>query len=195
VSVIQPTYSLGCPYAYHFFNLEAVGCAPAVAGRRCISHGVSYNRYVKLISVALHGYKRFEQRSSMKVDGKLIAVVGPNESGKSSFLQALLHLNHSNRLSTSGGTWETTRYADVPADREVIKATYLLDENDKQALKDVHGGQDIRWCTVSKAVNGRHYYDLEPLPQRSLQPRRRAEQTLHEVSSRQGFRRMFAGTR
>jgi len=142
---------------------------------------------MKLISVALHGYKRFEQPSSMNVDGKLIAVVGPNESGKSSFLEALEHLNDHEPLVVSGGTRETTRNVNIPANQNVIKATYLLDDDDREALKDVQGGSEIRWCTVSKRVSGTHIYVFTPRPMRSLQPRRRAVQTLKDVSSRRGF--------
>lgn len=99
---------------------------------------------MKLISVALHGYKRFEQRSSMNVDGKLVAVVGPNESGKSSFLEALMHLNHTEPLNTGGGMQETTRNMDIPTNRTVIEGTYLLDDDDKLALRNVHGGRQAR---------------------------------------------------
>src|SRR3712207_749176 len=104
----------------------------------------------------------------MKVDGKLIAVVGPNESGKSSLLQALTHLNHYRPLSTSGGMRETTRNVDVPDDQDVIEATYLLDDDDREALSDVHGGKEIRWCTVSKRVDGQQWYDFTPYPERSV---------------------------
>ena len=143
---------------------------------------------MKLMSVALHGYKRFEQRSSMKVDGKLVAVVGPNESGKSSFLEALMHLNHTNPLNTSGAARDTTRGVDVPIDRNFIQATYLLEDEDREALRDVHGGKETRWCEVSKQVRGQSlYYSITPRPKRSLQPRHRVVRALNEASSRKGF--------
>lgn len=117
---------------------------------------------MKLTKVVLHGYKRFEQRSSMNVDGKLVAVVGPNESGKSSFLEALMHLNHTNPLNTSGAVRETTRSVNVPADRNVIEATYLLEDEDREALSGVHGGKEARWCKVSKKFKERPYGTLLP---------------------------------
>jgi predicted ATP-dependent endonuclease of OLD family len=143
---------------------------------------------MKLTSVALHGYKRFEQRSSMKVDSKLVAVVGPNESGKTSFLGALMHLNHNNSFNTSGAERETTRNTTVPANQKVIEATYLLESDDREALRDVHGGKEIRWCKISKqAEGGRHWYGFTPHPKRSLQPRQRAVRILSGVLSRQVF--------
>lgn len=143
---------------------------------------------MKLISVALHGYKRFEQRSSMNVDGKLVAVVGPNESGKSSFLESLMHLNHTDPLNTSGAAREMTRNINIPDDQTAIEATYLLDDDDREALSNVHGGQEARWCKISKKVRGETlYYSIAPRPKRSLQRRKRAVGILNEVSSRQGF--------
>jgi energy-coupling factor transporter ATP-binding protein EcfA2 len=127
----------------------------------------------------------------MNVDGKLVAVVGPNEAGKTSFLQALTHLNHSDTFNLSGASRETTRSVTIPADQPVVSARFLLGDDDWEALSEVQGGQDIRWCTVSKrAEYGTHYYRLSPGPQRSLQPRQRVVRLLSEVSSRQGFQKI-----
>lgn len=143
---------------------------------------------MKLISVSLHGYKRFEERSSMNVDGKLVAVVGPNESGKTSFLKALMHFNHYDAFATSGAEREITRNIDIPADQTVVAAKYLLDDDDWEALRDVDGGKEIRWCKISKrARNGKHWYTFTPHPERSLKPRQRAVRLLNGVLSRQGF--------
>jgi predicted ATP-dependent endonuclease of OLD family len=144
---------------------------------------------MKLISVALHGYKRYEYLSSMNVDGKLVAIVGPNESGKSSFLQALMHLNHNGPLNVSGAARETTRNIEIPVGQKVIEATYLLDDKDKEALSEVHGGREIRWCKISKQAEKNNLrYGLTPRPRRSLQPRIKAGRMLNKDSSRKGFR-------
>lgn len=144
---------------------------------------------MKLVSIKVHGYKRFAKSSSMNVDGKLVAVVGPNEAGKSSFLAALMHLNHDEPLVTSGGAQETSRNSSVPEGQDVIEARYLLEDADREALRDVHGGTATRWFTVSKQPDeaGSRYYGVEPTPQRSLQPRRKVVQVLNHVVSRQGF--------
>lgn len=127
----------------------------------------------------------------MNVDGKLVAVVGPNEAGKTSFLQALTHLNHDNLFKLNGAARETTRSTTIPADQQVVKATYLLNDDDREALREVHGGQEIRWCMVSKRAEHRgHYYTFEPSPRRSLQPRQRAVRVLNKAISRQGFQKV-----
>jgi hypothetical protein len=145
---------------------------------------------MKLISVALHGYKRFAERSSMNVDGKMIAVVGPNESGKTSFLDALMHLNNYEALKASGPEQELTRNKDIPANQKVIEATYLVEDEEREALRDVPGSEEIRWCLISKhASKGTHYYTFKPHhPYRSLLPRQRAVRLRNGVSSRQRFK-------
>ena len=43
--------------------------------------------------VKLQGYKRLVS-TTLNTSGKVVAIVGSNEVGKSSILQALQHLNH-----------------------------------------------------------------------------------------------------
>jgi predicted ATP-dependent endonuclease of OLD family len=146
---------------------------------------------VKLISVALHGYKRFEERSSMNVDGKLVAVVGPNESGKSSFINALYRLNDGNPLATSGGSRETTRNVDIPATRSIIEATYLLEDTDQEALSDIPRGREARWFTLGKRAEGGTFWcTVEPRPRRDLRLRQRMVRTLTDTLSRRGFQNL-----
>jgi len=91
----------------------------------------------------------------MNVDGKLVAVVGPNESGKSSFLEALVHLNHRGLFVTSGGSQDTTLNEVIPPSQDVIEAKYLLDDADRAALSQIPGGDEVRWFTTAKrAVPG-----------------------------------------
>ena len=52
---------------------------------------VSY--FMRLTSIQLHGYRRFSTKETLMVENKLIALVGPNEAGKSSVLDALRWLN------------------------------------------------------------------------------------------------------
>ena len=73
----------------------------------------------------------------------------------------------------------------------VIQTTYLLDDDEREALKAVEGGEEVRWCEISKRPNDpTHYYTFGPHPRRSLQPRHRAIRLLNGISSRQGFRKV-----
>jgi predicted ATP-dependent endonuclease of OLD family len=148
---------------------------------------------MKLIAVSLHGYKRFEQHTSMNVDGKLVAVVGPNESGKSSFLNALMHLNGPSSFVASGGSRELTRNAQVPADQTVVEARYLLEDVDREAISHIQGTEEARWFTVGRKAESTNFWcGIEPRPQRSLQPRQRMVQALKATSARKGFLELVA---
>ena len=143
---------------------------------------------MKLFKVDLHGYKRFQQESSMKVDGKLVAIVGPNESGKSSFLQALEHLNEPNAFVTSGGSQETTRNSTIPDNQDVVKATYLLEDADTAALDGIPGGKNARWFTVAKKVAGDTFYcSIIPTPRLSLNQRQAAVKNLKDAANHKIF--------
>lgn len=118
----------------------------------------------------------------MDVDGKLVAIVGPNESGKSSFLHALVHLNDTAPFVTSGGSQETTRGSLILDGQEIVKATYLLDDADRAALDGVLGGNKVRWFTVAKtSVGGMFFCGITPTPRRSLKPRQAVAKVLSDV--------------
>jgi chromosome segregation protein len=48
---------------------------------------------MRLVSATIHGYKRFAEPSTLRVDGDITAIVGPNEVGKTSILRALAQLS------------------------------------------------------------------------------------------------------
>ena len=48
---------------------------------------------MQLYSVSVEGWRRFADRQTLQLNGKLIALVGPNEAGKSSLLAALQSLD------------------------------------------------------------------------------------------------------
>ena len=100
----------------------------------------------------LRGYRRFED-AEINLDAPVVAVVGPNESGKTSLLQALVKLQSQARLDerdpTSGCLSENTR----------IEATLLLsnDEVNRLASQDSRLS-GIRWVTISKGISGQRSF-------------------------------------
>jgi predicted ATP-dependent endonuclease of OLD family len=85
---------------------------------------------MRLIKVQFAGYKRLRD-TGCNMDGKIIALVGPNEAGKSSVLEGLTWLWEGGALPGYMRTRNSVIADDVPG----VRATYLLSEDDIKALE------------------------------------------------------------
>jgi predicted ATP-dependent endonuclease of OLD family len=86
---------------------------------------------VRLIKVEVSGYKRFAAPTTLYVNGPVVAVVGPNEAGKTSLLDALVHLS-------SGAGFDRREFTDrttPDGDTVIVRATYILEDEDRRALE------------------------------------------------------------
>ena len=89
---------------------------------------------MRLIKLTMAGYRRFE-KADINLDGDVLAIIGPNEAGKSTIFSALEALDHTEPIP-----WpDRTRGVEPPiVDEQVcIVARYLLD-NDERALARDH---------------------------------------------------------
>ena len=130
---------------------------------------------MKLVWFEIEGFRRFSVRSKVNFDTKVVAVVGPNESGKTSILDALQHLNHQTEFRLSGSSQETTRGKYVSPEDYVIEATFLLDDDDHRAISHIPEASETRWFSLSKKAQGGPLETCQnPEPERDLEPRRRA---------------------
>lgn len=132
---------------------------------------------MRLVWFILHGYKRFEQRTDVHLDGRLIAISGPNKAGKSSLLDALAHLSHERPMSAR----ELTRRTDIPDDQVILRARFLLDAADVAAVSDLNGGTNARWLIIEKLQDGSFRTGVEPELNRDLKPRQRAVAALQKL--------------
>lgn len=115
---------------------------------------------VRLTRIRIMGYKRLAD-ASCNVDGRLIALVGPNEAGKSSVLEALAWLSD----AESGPLGRPSRSRSLPspaADASVVDARFALDDEDRAALADLTSDTVPRTLTVRKVVDGGYRWILEP---------------------------------
>lgn len=131
---------------------------------------------MELLDVELQGFRRFADSTSVRMTPDLIAIVGQNEAGKSSFLDALEELNHEEEFSR----FDQTRDAEVPTK---VSARFLLDESDWTALSDVDDGEEITHCTFEKRESGRISVELDPKPSHDLAPRRDAATELEGLKN------------
>lgn len=136
---------------------------------------------MELIDIRIDGFRRFRTRTSMNVSNKLIAIVGPNEAGKSSFLRALEHFNDNEPFEESGPSIEVSRGLSLNSNHKVIEAIYLLEPDDVEAITHVDGHKVCKRLTVFKSRTGQKSYSLEPRPVRSLTERKRVSAKLAKM--------------
>lgn len=130
---------------------------------------------MELLSVGLFGYQRFEDDSGdMDVTGSPVAIVGPNEAGKTSFLEALVHL--------SEGGFETKNRPRGYEGETAVRARYFLDAADLEAIRPVGGiGTPRLLKVVRNAGDETRYYTLTPTITRDIAPRQKASRAAAKV--------------
>lgn len=113
---------------------------------------------MKLLHVTIAGYRRFAKASTVRLCEPLIAIVGPNEAGKSSFLSALALLGSTTTAIRDRD--QTRRTSQSPH----ISGVYELDQSDQLALDEIQPGLEIKKCTFQKRKDGGFSVKLEPAP-------------------------------
>ncbi|MFO0047521.1 MAG: ATP-dependent nuclease [Pseudanabaena sp.] len=109
--------------------------------------------------VKLQGYKRLVS-TTLNTSGKVVAIVGSNEVGKSSILQALQHLNYDKKKRFQSN--ELSRGNDSQNDEDVvIEAGFLLDDEDRKAIEHLYRGKPRR-LKIAKLINGIKKYEIIP---------------------------------
>lgn len=121
---------------------------------------------MRLISARIRGYGRLAD-TKINLDSKLIAVVGPNEAGKTTLLKALAHVDSEDAVAPP----ERSRGATVSDDTTVVSLDYVLEDTDRAALADLDLAEPPQSMTVGcKAEGGNVTVGITPLPTKSIAP-------------------------
>ena len=134
-------------------------------------------RDMRLVSAELHGYRRFAEPTKIDLYGRLIAIVGPNEAGKSSILRALDQSDTSDPFPIE----DLTRRGGVTANQVVVRLRWLVEPADRAAISHLHSGTDPKrayWLVVNKLGNGRLTVGVEPRLVRDFGPRHQLAEQL-----------------
>lgn len=137
---------------------------------------------MRLISVSVRGIRRFQERSTVRLNGQLVSFIGPNEAGKSSLLYALTLLNDDDPIPDR----DVTRGTD-PEEAEV-KASFVLNDGDRRQLEDVPAGAAIERCTVIKAIDGYVRVGMDPRPPHDMTLRAEVRKSLEGLEQFQALR-------
>lgn len=109
---------------------------------------------MELFSVTISGFRKIARKTTLRTNGKALALVGPNEAGKSSVLDAIRSLGSSQAfdvVDVSRGMGES--------DLKIV-GRFLLDDDDLAAA----GLPGPSWLRVNKEFSGRRTYGIDPLP-------------------------------
>ena len=85
---------------------------------------------MELYEVAVAGYRKFRDVSRLKTNGKLVAILGANEAGKSSLIGAIERLNDNDPFENN----EVSH--DLSSDKVSLTAKFLLNEADRAAANE-----------------------------------------------------------
>ncbi|MCA9833509.1 MAG: AAA family ATPase [Thermomicrobiales bacterium] len=121
---------------------------------------------MQLHAVTLTNYRRFVDETIL-LSGSPIALIGPNEAGKSTVLQAIRDV-HSERAIP------LRRRSRGSDERVSVTASYVLDDNDRSALKGIRGGDVARTFDYTKWVDDEDdgvSFAIAPRPERDLSDR------------------------
>jgi AAA domain, putative AbiEii toxin, Type IV TA system/AAA ATPase domain len=128
---------------------------------------------MRLIHFDITNYKRFRDNHGMNLDPSVVCIVGPNEAGKSSFLDAITHLNDNRDFDGS----EHTRSA-PDGHLLQVRARFLLEPEDRASLEGIPEASGARQVILWKREGYSRGLRLEPAPERDLGPRRDAQARL-----------------
>ena len=135
---------------------------------------------MELIGVEIRGFRRFDDSVKVRLLESVIAIVGQNEAGKTSFLEALEELNTTDAVADS----DRTRRIDTKTE---IKARFELEERDWKNLQRIEGGEEIEQCTFSKKRGGTIDVHLDPTPNHALEFRNRVRSDMESFIESKTF--------
>lgn len=108
-----------------------------------------------LIAFSVEGYRRFVKKTSVKLHGNLIAIVGPNEAGKTSLLKAMTYLHSDEAFGRS----EAPRLSKVEPQ---LAWQFQLNKDDKKLLTAIHDAAGTEKATITKRSNGVREWSFQP---------------------------------
>jgi predicted ATPase len=137
---------------------------------------------MRLYSVSLRAFRRYDE-GWLNLESPATAIVGPNEAGKSSLLRALELLNTDDPIPPT----DVSRGR--PQAECQVQVRFRLTDQERASIGDLFPSNSAMWLKVSKGVDGKRKYDLDPAPTRDLSSRGAAEDEVRSLAALAWFTR------
>lgn len=121
---------------------------------------------MQLRNLWLNGFRRFDA-ADVRLEGPVIAIVGRNEAGKSTILEALRLMNDDDAIPETA----LSPRGDATTD-EVIRLRLRLSSDEQAAAAAFANGHRPTWLVAGKRKEGPRRYRVEPKVPRLLVARR-----------------------
>ncbi|NMM22397.1 MAG: AAA family ATPase [Phycicoccus sp.] len=142
---------------------------------------------MRLVKAEIHGFGRLAD-GKVNLDSKVIAVVGPNEAGKTTLLRALAYVDNQATLRPH----ERSRNMNVSDDATVVRVQYLLDERDQKHVAEfgMEEPPTSLWLSRTAAGTSGIIKTVEPAPRKALAPLDEPIKHLRVAATKKSFKQL-----
>lgn len=131
---------------------------------------------MRLIKARCVGYKRLHDSGDLDLDLDVVCIVGPNAAGKSSFLDALTHLNDDRAFESHERTRRNRGDGLIK-----VQARFVLEPDDRATIAQIPEAADLRQVIFYKRHEADPNLQFEPRIHRDLTPRREVEGRIRKL--------------